>query len=77
MNLKEIVNRRITEPFSLSEISYCIENYINKKKGTNIQVNLERDIVNMSHPIAVWYLQNNMNNILNLFDKSREYLKDN
>jgi hypothetical protein len=77
MNLKEIVDRRITEPFSLIEISYCIESYINKKKGTNIRVNLEKNIDVMPHVIASWYLQNNINNILNLFDKSREYLKNN
>jgi len=77
MNLQEIVNRKITEPFSTEEIGYCIQSYIKDTKGINTEVNLERTLSLMPQQFHIMYMNEQLPRILFVFDKVRKYYKPN
>ena len=77
MNLQEIVNRKITEPFSTEEIGYCIQSYIKDTKGVNTEVNLERTLSVMPKQFHIMYMNEQLPMILYIFDKVRNYYKAN
>jgi len=77
MNLTEIVNRPITEPFTTQEISFCIQNYLKEAKGIDTVVDVESTIHTLPQQMHIMYMQSRLINILQAFDKSREYFKSN
>lgn len=67
MDITEIINRKITEPFDVDELCFVIEHYIYVRKNQSVKLNQELFVVN---PISNILL-------LKCFDIASKYLREN
>ena len=67
MDITEIINRKITEPFDVDELCFVVEHYIYIRKNEYVKINQEQFIVNPFYNIY----------LLNCFDIASKYLREN
>lgn len=67
MDITEIINRKITEPFDVDELCFVVEYYIYIRKNEYVKINQEQFIVNPFYNIS----------LLNCFDIASKYLREN
>lgn len=77
MNLTEILNRDVKQSFHINEYEAVIKEYIYKRKGINVEVNLEKTYGLLPNEFHLALLHNNLPHIIKMFDKASKYLREN
>ena len=67
MDITEIINRKITEPFDVDELCFVIEHYINVRKNQSVKIDQQQFAVNPFSNIP----------LLECFDIASKYLREN
>lgn len=80
MDIKEIIERPSPAMYTLEEMSYAIEKYIEKKTNKQVKINIFKNMSNIQdmNPWGIFMLQKEYQNIFNAFEiVQKEFFNDN